>query len=99
MPKRILKFPLKNKKLKIKKWPALSEKSKILKQKRSVYEAKTEIVNTIIEQIKDILKDSIKNKDSTDGIIDTIAEIFQPILNKLKDLIEGNEDKNILLLV
>ena len=34
----------------------------------------------------DILKHSTEYKDSTDGIIDTIIEIFQPILDKFKDL-------------
>ena len=51
-------------------------KSKKPKKERPVYEAKTEIVDTIIEQIKDILEDSIESTDSTDGIIDTITEIF-----------------------
>ena len=46
---------------------------------------------TVIEQIMDILKHSTEYKDSTDGIIDTIIEIFQPILDKFKDLIEENE--------
>ena len=106
MPQRILKFPLKNKRQKIKKWSAFSEvykrvnsqkitdtKSKKLKKERSVDKAKTEIVNTIIEQIKDILEDSVENKDSTDVIIDIIREIFQPILDEFKDLIDENEDK------
>ena len=48
-----------------------------LKKKRSADEAKTEIVKTIIEQIKEILEDLIENKDSTDGLEDTIKEIFQ----------------------
>ena len=47
--------------------------------------------------MKDILEDSAENKDSTDGIIDTITEIFQPILDEFKELIEENEDKNHLL--
>ena len=51
-------------------------KSKKPKKERPVDEAKTEIVDTIIEQIKDILEDSIESTDSTDGIIDTITEIF-----------------------
>ena len=68
-------------------------KSKKLKKERSVDKAKTEIINAIIEQLKDILEDSIENKDSTDGIIDIITEIFQPLLDEFKDLIEENEDK------
>ena len=65
-------------------------KSKKLK-KRSVDEAKTEIVSTVIELIMDILKHSREDKDCTDGIIDTIIEIFQPVSDKFKDLIEENK--------
>ena len=44
-----------------------STKSKKLKKERSVGEAKTKIVNQIIEQIKEILEDPIEEVDSTDG--------------------------------
>ena len=44
-----------------------STKSKNLKKERSVGEAKTKIVNQIIEQIKETLEDPIEEVDSTDG--------------------------------
>ena len=67
--------------------------SKKLKKEKSVDEAKTEIVNTIIDQVKEILEDPIENQDSTDGLGYVIKEIFWPILNEFKDLIEENQDK------
>ena len=67
--------------------------SKKLKKERSVDEAKTEIVNTIIDQIKEILEDPIENKGSTNSLGATIKEIFQPILDEFQDLIEKNKDK------
>ena len=70
-----------------------SEKNKRLKQEKSVYEAKAELVNKTIEQIKEVLKDPVKNKDSTDDLGDTIKDIFQPILDEFKDLIGQSEDK------
>ena len=69
------------------------KKIKKLKKERSVDEAKTQMVNTIIDQIKEILEDPIENKDSTDGLGNAIKEIFQPILDEFKDLIKENEDK------
>ena len=69
------------------------EKNKKLKKERSVNEAKIEIVNKIIKQIKKVLEDPVKDKDPTDGLGDTIKDIFQPILDKFKDLIGKNEDK------
>ena len=59
----------------------------------SIDKAKTEIVNQIIEQIKEVLEDSVEEKDSTDGLGDTIKEPFQPILEKSKKLIGENEGK------
>ena len=44
-----------------------STKSKKLKKERSVGEAKTKIVNQIIEQIKEILEDPIEEVEHTDG--------------------------------
>ena len=67
--------------------------SKNLKKERFVDEAKTEIVNTIIDQIKEILEDPIENKGSTNSLGATIKEIFQPILDEFQDLIEKNKDK------
>ena len=59
----------------------------------SIDRAKTKIVNQIIEQIKEALEDPVEEKDSTDGLGDTIKEIFQPILDEFKELIRENEDK------
>lgn len=59
----------------------------------SIDRAKTKIVNQIIEQIKEALEDPVEEKDSTDGLGDTIKEIFQPILDELKDLSEEKEGK------
>ena len=70
-----------------------SKKNKKLKQERSVIRAKTEIVNKIIEQITEVLEGLVEDKDSTDGLGDTVKDIFQPILDKFKDLISENEDK------
>ena len=39
----------------------------MLKKERSVDKAKTEILNKIIEQIRDIIKTSKKMKNSTEG--------------------------------
>ena len=49
-------------------------KSKTLKKALSIDQAKTEIVSRIIEQIKDVLKDPVNEKHSTDG--GTIKEKF-----------------------
>ena len=73
------------------------EKNKKLKKERSVDEAKIEIVNKIIKQIKKVLEDPVKDKDPTDGLGDTFKDIFQPILDKFKDLIGKNEDKKSII--
>ena len=53
-----------------------------------------DIANAITDQeVKEILEDPIESKDSTDGLGDTIKEIFQPILDELKDLSEEKEGK------
>ena len=70
-----------------------SKKNKKLKQERSVIKAKREIVNKIIEQITEVLKGPVEDKDPTYGLGDTVKDIFQPILDKFKDLISKNEDK------
>ena len=70
-----------------------SKKNKKLKQERSVIKAKTEIVNKIVEEITEVLEGPVEDKDSTDGLGDTVKDIFQPILDKFKDLISENEDK------
>ena len=38
-------------------------------------------------------EDPVEDKDSTDGLGDTIKDIFQPIFDEFKDLIGENEDK------
>ena len=70
-------------------------KTKKLKKERSVDESKIEIINVIIAQIKEILEDPIREKDYTNGLGDTIKEIFQLILNEFKDLIGENKDEKI----
>ena len=67
--------------------------TKRLKKESSVDEAKTEIVTKVTEQVKEILEDPIEEGDATDRLMDTIKEIFQPILDEFKDLIGENEDK------
>ena len=62
-------------------------KTKKLKKERSVDESKIEIINVIIAQIKEILEDPIRENDYTDGLGDTIKEIFQLILDEFKDLV------------
>ena len=74
-----------------------SKKNKKLKQERSVIKAKTEIVNKIIEQITEVLEGLVEDKDSTDGLGDTVKDIFQPILDKFKDLISENEDNKTFI--
>ena len=54
-------------------------KSKKLKTERPVDKAKLKLLTLSLNK-KDILEESIENKYSTDGSIDTITEIFQPIL-------------------
>ena len=39
------------------------------------------------------MQDRLEEKDSTDGLGDTIKYIFQPTLGKFKDLIKENEGK------
>ena len=70
-----------------------NKNTKRLKKERSVDEAKTKIVNQIIEQIKEILKDPIEEGECTNGFKDTIREIFRAILNEFKDLTGENKDK------
>ena len=67
--------------------------TKRLKKESSVDKAKTEIVTQVTEQVKEILEDPIEEGDATDRLMDTIKEIFQPILDEFKDLIGENEDK------
>ena len=52
-----------------------SAKNKKLKMETSVDEAKTEIVNKFTEQIKEVLEDPAEDKDSIDGLGDSIKDI------------------------
>ena len=74
-----------------------SKKNKKPKKERSVNEAKTEIVNIIIEQIKEVQEDPVEDKDPIDGLGDTIKDIFQPILDEFKNLIGENKDKKFFI--
>ena len=64
-----------------------------LKKERTIDEAKTEIVNKIIDKIKDLLHDQMQGGDSTDGVITLFEDIFQSVLEKFKKLIEETKDK------
>ena len=55
-------------------------KSKKLKKEKSNDEAKTEIVIALSDKLNELLEDS-ENQDTSDGIIDSIKEIFQPIFD------------------
>ena len=72
-------------------------KSKRLNKELSVDKAKTEIVNKIIEQIKEVLEDPVKEKDSTNDLRDTIKKIFQSILGEFTELIGENNDKKLFM--
>ena len=58
-------------------------KSKKLKKEKSIDEAKTEIIIAFTDKLNELLEDP-ENQDSTDGIIDSIKEIFQPIFEEFK---------------
>ena len=64
-----------------------------LKKERTIDEAKTEIVNKIIDKIKDLLHDQMQGGDSTDGVITLFGDIFQSVLEKFKKLIGETKDK------
>ena len=68
-------------------------KNKKLKKELTIDEPKTEIVNTIIDQIKDFLDYQTQDGDSTDGFMTLFEDIFQPILDEFKELI--GESKNL----
>ena len=67
-------------------------KSKKLKKEKSNDEAKTEIVIALGDKLNELLEDP-ENQDTTDGIIDSIKEIFQPIFGEFKSQIGENKDK------
>ena len=58
-------------------------KSKKLKKEKSIDEAKTEIIIALTDKLNELLEDP-ENQDSTNGIIDSINEIFQPIFEEFK---------------
>ena len=68
-------------------------KNKKLKKELTIAEAKTEIVNKIIDEIKDLLDDQMQVGVSADGVITLFEDIFQPILDEFKELI--GESKNL----
>ena len=53
-------------------------------------------MNKIIKQIKEILEDLVKNKATTNNLGDTIKDIFQPLVDELKDLIEVQKYGQVL---
>ena len=53
-------------------------------------------MNKVIEQIKEILEDLVKNKGTTNNLGDTIKDIFQPLVDELKDLIEVKKYDQVL---
>ena len=68
-------------------------KNKMLKKELTIDEAKTEIFDEINNEIKDILDDQTQGGDSTDDAIMLFEDIFQPILDKFKELIGESKDK------
>ena len=68
-------------------------RNKKLKKELSIDEAKTEIVNKIVTEINELLDDPTQGGDFTEGAITLFEDIFQPILDKFKELIGENKDK------
>ena len=68
-------------------------KNKKLKKELTIDEAKAEIVNEIIDKIKDLLDNQTQGGDSTDSVITLFEDIFQPILDEFKKLIGESKDK------
>ena len=58
-------------------------KSKKFKKEKSTDEAKTEIVIALTDKLNERLGDP-ESQDSTDGITDSIKEIFQSIFDEFK---------------
>ena len=67
--------------------------NKKLKKELTIDEVKIEIVNKIIDEIKDLSDDQAQSGDSTDGVITLLEDIFQPILDEFKELIGERTDK------
>ena len=70
-------------------------KNKKLKKELTIDEAKTEIVNKIIDEIKDLLDDQMQVGVSADGVITLFEDIFQPILDEFKELIGESKDLSV----
>ena len=71
-------------------------KNKKLKKELTIDEAKTEIVNKIIDEIKDLLDDQTQGGDSTDGVITLFKDISQPILDEFNELLGGKQGEKEL---
>ena len=67
-------------------------KIKKLKKEKTIGKAKTEIVIALTDKLNKLLED-LENQDSTDGITDSVKEIFQPIFDEFKMQIGENENK------
>ena len=65
---------------------------KKLKKEKTINKAKTEIVIALTDKLNKLLED-LENQDSTDGITDSVKEIFQPIFDEFKMQIGENENK------
>ena len=74
----------------------MEKQKKQLKKELTIDKAKTEIVNKILDEIKDLLDDQTQGRDSTDGVITLFEDIFQPILDKFKELLVKARTKRTL---
>ena len=74
----------------------MEKQKKQLKKELNIDKAKTEIVNKILDEIKDLLDDQTQGRDSTDGVITLFEDIFQPILDEFKELLVKARTKRTL---
>ena len=74
----------------------MEKQKKQLKKELTIDKAKTEIVNKILDEIKDLLDDQTQGRDSTDGVITLFEDIFQPILDEFKELLVKARTKRTL---
>ena len=51
-------------------------KNRKLKNEPTIDEAKIEIVNKVVDEIKDLLDDQTQGRDFTDGVIKLFEDIF-----------------------
>ena len=68
-------------------------KNQKFRKELTIDEKKAEIVNEIIDEVKDLLDDQTQGGDSTDSVITLFEDIFQPILDKFKEWIGESKDK------